>query len=197
MSITEHHVEDHAGILPPAPQPQESGSLLSAFQRKRQEISKRGPREERKLVPQWDGALRIVYRYPEDGTDRVIRAVERATESKAKEDRSRAHVFNANVDVLIACCYDIEFRDPDTGEWAPLDSERRTRFTQKLAEHMQLELPERLKSPARFIARHVFSPKAAVDGEFDGDVGLLDQAGEVLIWLRGADERIDEDLRGE
>lgn len=192
MSFTEPQVEDHAGILPAA-EPAPDTSLLGSLQRKRDELAKRGTREERKLVPLWEGALSVVYRYPDGGVDTIIRAAERA---QAAQDQGAT--FNASCDVLISCCHRVEGRQPG-GEWEPLDAadDRPVRFTRRLAGLLQIDVPETVKSPARFILRHVFSPLAATTGEFEGDVAILKQSAQIQQWLGGAEAAADEALRGE
>jgi hypothetical protein len=187
MSTTDlpHIVSDNAGILP--------GSLLGSLHAKREELAKRGTREIRKLVPLWDGALSVVYRYPEGGTDPIIRAVERAQASGKPQA-----AFDANADVLIACCHTVEGRQGDE-DWEPLDNADGSpvRFTRKLADLLQIDVPDNLKSPARFIVRNVFSPLAASTGVYEGDISLMTQAGQVISWLNGAEQQADEALRGE
>lgn len=196
MSVTESGLAHEAATDFPdlAAEPAESGSLLGSLQRKRAEIAQRGTREIRKLVPLWDGALSIVYRYPEGGSDPIVQALERARQRGKPSD-----VLDANCDALIACCYTVEGRRPD-GEWEPLDADRPgdpLRFTQRLADLLEIDVPERLRSPARHILRHVFSPLAAATGVFDGDISLMTQGGQIVTWLSAGDQQADEELRGE
>lgn len=193
MSVTDYSATEPE-TAPEAPQ---GGSALSVLQRKRAELAKRGTREKTCQVPLWEGVARVVYQYPEAGADPIIRAVERAQAATAQDKRSEA-AFNANADVLIACCHDVQFRDPDgDNDWASMVTPGPIRFTKRLADAMGLDLPESLKSPARFIVRNLFSPKAADTGVYEGDISLMTQAGQVIQWLNAAEESADEALRGE
>jgi hypothetical protein len=54
------------------------------------------------------------------------------------------------------------------------------------------------KRPARYVARMLFSlPAWRRNQQFEGDIALVSQAGEVTEWLRGEHSEIQDHLEGE
>lgn len=193
MSILEHHIHDNAEILPEPEAPQAGESVLDHLARKRRELAGRETRQVTKLIPGWDGALAVRYRYPDGGADVIIAAVQRAQASSKPEA-----IRNANTDILVACCHEIVGRKPG-GEWERLDPENPSpvRFTARLAGLLGIDVPDGIKSPARFICRSVFSPQAHETGVYEGDIALSTQAGALVNWLNGGEQAGDEALEGE
>lgn len=170
------------------------GSVLENLRRRREQLAAEEPRAKFLAVPGYQGALVIEYRWPDGGSDALIDAVARAQGSKAREA-----ILNANADVLVRCCHQIHGQQPG-GEREPLDpdpSRPPLKFGKRLAELLQIDLPDEIKSPARHVCRHVFSPRAAVTGIFDGDLALIQEGGRVGEWLTNVDEEASDTFVGE
>lgn len=193
MAITDH--ETGLDELEETDQPVVPDGTVAGFLRaKRAEITQQGPSEIDLVVPGYEGALVVTYRYPEGGSDQIINAVNRAQSSK--EHEALAH---ANADVLVACCHDIRARLPG-GELESIDPEPaadRVRFDRRLAELLGIDVPETVRHPARFICRNVFSPAASATGQYEGDLALMTQGGEVIKFLTKVDEETGEQFVGE
>lgn len=191
MAITDIDTEDAGGASETSEAP---GSVAAFLRAKREQIVHDGPAELELDVPGYEGALVVTYRYPEGGSDPVVQAVNRAQNSK-----ERGAIVSANADLLVACCYEVRGRLP-AGDLEPLDpdpSDGPVRFSKRLARLLEIDVPDDVKAPARFVCRNVFSPQAAATGVYDGDVALMVQGGEVVQFLSKAEAEVSERFVGE
>lgn len=193
------------GIEPPEPDPYprppslpvDGGSILDRITARRDEIARSEPAVLDVEVPGYEGLLVVRFRYPEGGWKVISTAVERAADTRNPDG-----ALTGNIDVLLACVHEVLGRDPATGDLVPLDRSAQPgdpplRFTKELAALLKIAVPDEIKSKGRFIARHVFSPRAEATGIYDGDVALMTTGGRVISWLQGERDRVDEGLAGE
>lgn len=186
------------------------GSALEGLRRRRRQIATEDTPSKFLDVPDYKGALVVEYRYPEAGSEAVLDAVQRAQTAKERDA-----LLNAQIDVLVRCCHAIYGIKPGAAR-VPLDDSSRVdelretlesldpdptkpplRFSPRLAELLQIQVPEEVKSPARFVCRQVFSPRAEATGVFDGDLALMTQTGQLITWLTKADEEVGQKFVGE
>jgi hypothetical protein len=148
-------------------------------------------------VPHYDARLAIIYRYPEKGYERAMKAIER---------EQRGERLDGPCDFLVECCAAVVGRDAEGGLIDPFTNgplaegqlpENPMRFDTRLAEALQIDVPPEVKQRARFIVRQVFSPRGAATGVYDGDLAIISQSNVVFAWLNGAELRIEEDAAGE
>ncbi len=198
MSIAEQDVS--SDVLGPEPDGMAGTSILDHLHERHEQLKAQSTPELLREVPAWKGALAVRYRYPEVGSAPIVKAFEQAQSSTDPEA-----VLHGNAAVLVACCHEIVGRRPG-GDWEPLDGvgdpSRPVRFNRRLAELLQLPLPadtpgQPERSPGRFIARNVFSPRAEATGVYDGDVSLMMQAGNVIQWLQDGATAASDGLAGE
>lgn len=166
-------------------------TVLDQFAARRDQLAHEGPKELEMVVPDYEGNLRIVFRYPEGGSDVVVAAVQRVQSNREKEAS-----LSANLDLIVNCCARIEARLPG-GKWESLDpnDERPLTFGPRLAGILNVNT-EGVKSPGRLLARHLYSPKSAI-GDFDGDVAAIKDGGDLAMWLAKAENETSERFVGE
>ena len=191
----EHEIDDRAGVLG-------AGSVLDQLRERRQKLAQESAESLTLDVPGYGGRLVARYRFPEAGYQPIVRALARA-QAPGRGQGSKADL-DANCDLLVTCCETLLGRDEggtlvDLEANASLDESNppALRFGPHLAQLFGIEVPEGLKSPARFVVRHVFSPRAAATGVYDGDIALMTQAGQVMAWLAGQETELGEEFVGE
>lgn len=135
-------------------------------------------------VPGYEG--RLVVRYgpaPWKSSERLQQAMV-ARLGNGRRDDARA-LLNAQADVLIAACRDVQFRNDD-GELQPLDpTGEPITFGPELA---QLVGADGVES-ARDVLFWIFGPT--------GEFGVTVQAGEVLAWTQDATRTANAEFVGE
>jgi hypothetical protein len=166
-------------------------TVLDQFQARRDELANEGPREHEMIIPDYQGNLRIVCKYPAGGSDVVVAAVQRVQSKRENEA-----TLSANLDLIVNCCDRIEARLPGE-DWKSLDShdDRPLTFGPRLAALLNVNV-EGVKSPGRLLARHLYSPASAT-GVFDGDVAAINQAGTLAQWLAKIEDETSEEFLGE
>ncbi len=168
-----------------------AGTSLQTFLRdKHQRIAETVAEPLTLTVRGWDGALGIRYEYPEEGIAPILKAGNRLQD----RDKPLAQL-DAALDVILAAAREIVGRQPGESWGQPLEG-RELRFGDELADMLGIDL-EGVRAKSRHLCRHLFSPKARRTGIFDGDLVLVEHAGEVMDWLRKAKADADEGLSGE
>jgi hypothetical protein len=188
----------------PAPRPQmqaPSGSIAADLAARRAKIAHERVPSLDLDVPDMDGHLLVRYRYPEPGYKPLTQAIERAQTSKDHD----AGLW-ANCDVLALACETVLGRDPQ-GHLADIRTGRLLdpdevltpplRFNRELAGLLQIEVPEEIKSPPRYVIRAVFSPRGPETGVWDGDLALMTTGGRVISWLQREEQEIGREFSGE
>ena len=197
----EHHIDDQAGILPPdaAPELPAAPSVLDGLRQRRAQLAQEGPKRLELDVPGYNGRLFVRYRYPEGGYQPVVAIYRRSQESKVRD----ADLLG-NCDVLVMCCEAVLGRNAQ-GDVIDLETDQppdslyssNLRFGKKLAGLFGIPVPDEIKSPGRFVVRHIFSPRAQDTGVYDGDLTLMTQGGQVLSWLNGMESDLSSEFVGE
>jgi len=152
-------------------------------------------------VPGTEGRMLIRYGYPASGTAALRKAAQAERAAKSGD----ADV-EANAAILVACCLSVLGRD-SKGRIIDLLTDRvlgehelpdpPLRLDERLAGALGITVPPEVERKGRFIARHLFSPRAAKTGAYDGDLSLIAQADIVYAWLSGAEIKVDEETAGE
>lgn len=171
-------------------------TVLEQLQARRDALADKGARELPLIVPDYEGNLRIVCQYPKGGSDVVVAAVQRVQGKKQNEA-----TLEANLDLIVNCCQRIEGRLPGA-KWESLDPAdpdglQPLTFGPRLARLIGVDLPDTLKSPARMLARHLYSPAAFRTGVFEGDIAAINQAGELAQWLAKIEDETSDEFLGE
>lgn len=143
-------------------------------------------------VPEWQGALAVIFRYPEQGATPIIRAGMRMQGLKPER------ALDAGLDVLVAAASEVVAKRPGDQDWQPLDpSGAPVKIGARLAVLLGWEVPSEVKAKARFVARLLWSPRAAATGRYEGDLAAVNAAGDVTEYLRGVQGEIEDELAGE
>lgn len=172
--------------------PDAGPTLLDSLRARRDEIAKAEAPTLDLAIPGYDGRLVCRYRYPEQGYQAIIKAVNAAQNAKDPDA-----ILTANAQALIACCDEMLGRDSDGGALQPIVPGENVRYGRKLAGLFGIEVPEDVKGVGTFIVRHVFSPRAHRTGIYDGDVALIAQGGTVIGWLQDTSRSVSESFAGE
>lgn len=148
------------------------------------------------VIPEWEGALAVQFRYPEQGATPIIRAGLRMAGLKPER------ALDSALDVIVGAAWDVVGRRPADGDWTPLDpSGERTRIGSKLAGLLGWDVPSEVRAKGRYVARLLWSPKARLQGpsfgKYEGDLALVSAAGDVTDYLRGVQDEIQGELEGE
>lgn len=142
-------------------------------------------------VKGWEGAFAIRYEYPQEGVAPILKAGMRVN------DRNNPlGSFDAALDVILATYTEIVARRPEDEDWGRPLEPKSLRFGHDLGEILDVDV-ESVKGPARLLVRHLFSPRAASTGVFDGDLVITEHASEVLDWLRKSKDVADSEFVGE
>jgi hypothetical protein len=170
-------------------QPEHAGSILDTARAQREQIAR--SKFEPIVLDVPDGVLGLRCEYPQTGYRTLNDAAERAA---ASGDRDA--VLNANADVILACCVEVVGRKDPGDTWESL-LPGGVSIGPRLADALGIAVSPEVKSPARFILRHVFSPRAATTGVYDGDLALLAAGDELVSQLRSGQRRTSEQFVGE
>lgn len=199
---TEHYADAGGATAPDAGQNGSGGSLLDEVRAMRERKLTESARQIRLVIPGYEGRLAVIYRYPETGYERVVRAVEHETRGATPNAR-----IEAACDLLVACCASVVGRNPDTDETLHLLTgevipdgelpEAPLRFDRNLADRLGIETPPEVKGVNRHVCRNVFSPRGMAQGIYDGDLSLISTSNVLFNWLNGAEVQVDEELLGE
>lgn len=151
--------------------------------------------------------LAVIYRYPEQGQEAVMAAVQRERQGLRQGDAAKR--LEGASDCLLAACASVVGRRVDgalvdalTG--APLGTdarpelpERPLRFGNALAKSFEIDVPEEVRNKPRFILRNLFSPRGLSQGEYEGDVAIITASDLVFGFINGADFELDSETVGE
>lgn len=155
-------------------------------------------------VPRYEGRLAIIFRWPEQGGEKLLEAVERETSARKYTDRVEAACKQ-----LVQTCAAVVVRnpegqlvDPDTSALLGTDAdpelpENPMLFDRRLATALKIEIPPETKGVGIFVCRNVFSPRGQSHTDYSGDVALINTSNAVYAWLNGARAKADEDAAGE
>lgn len=183
-------------------QPAGDGSILGELRAMRDRKGHENPPTVDFDVPGYGtpSALVIRYQYPSGGYQAAVNAAQ-AEFTNAPDAR-----IEGNADLLMACCASVLGRNRD-GKLVELATNRvlgpgeipnpPLKLGRPVAEALGIAVPAEVKRPGRFIVRHLFSPRAALTGVYDGDVALIAQGNAVYAWLAGAKADLDDELSGE
>jgi hypothetical protein len=103
--------------------------------------------------------------------------------SKHQNSRDPQRLLLAQMDLLIEACVGFYYRKGD--ELKPLHPDKPVRYDLSLAEILDIELDEQP------------SARKVCLGVFVNDLALVDHHQDLLTWMRGAQEEVDEDIAGE
>jgi len=201
MAATEEPTREYDALDPPTEvMPERDGSILGDLRALREEKAEAEAPTLDLDVPGYEGRLFVRYGYPPGGYERAVKAAE--TEFRSQE---RDRTLHGNADLLSACCVSVLGRDArhrtvDLLTDRPLAEgelpEPPLRFDARLAEALQIEVPESVSRPSRFIVRSLFSVRGLGQGA-EGDVALITTGNRVFAWLSGIRNEFDEALVGE
>lgn len=152
--------------------------------------------EERKpltiVIPEWKGAMAVMFRYPEQGATPIIRAGMQMSGQKPEK------ALGAALGVIQGAAWQVVGKRPEDDDWKPLDpSGEPVGISQRLAVLLGWEIPAEVRRKGAYVARLLWSPKAPLTGKYEGDLALVSAAGDVTEYLRGVEDEIQEGLEGE
>lgn len=181
--------EAAAGMAPVVP----AGQSVIEYVRQRQRELAVEEREPLTVeIPEWKGAIAVMFRYPEQGATPIIRA------GMQIDVRKPEKALGSALSVIQAAAWQVVGKRPDDTDWASLDpSGDPLSISQRLATLLGWEIPADVRRRGAFIARLLWSPKAPQTGHYEGDLALVTAAGEVTEYLRGIDNEVQEMLEGE
>jgi hypothetical protein len=199
---------------PQATQPDEAKglSVLDAIRDVREQKLGEKPRRIAINVPAYidskgNPRVSVIYAYPEGGYERVMRALRRERQGLAMNDATMR--LEGAGDLLLAACVSVVgvgldgryvdlLTNADLGTQGDVEPPATPlRFSRKLAELFDIEIPEGVESVPRFILRNVFSPRGAKTGVYEGDPAISATSDAVYEFINGVDLVADEDSLGE
>lgn len=152
-------------------------------------------------IPGYEGKLAVIYRYPESGYQRAVKALERGVEEKTPLAR-----VEAAADLLALACAAVVGRNDEGALIDPVSNallgerelpENLMRFDRKLAAAVGIDVAPDVKTVGRLVVRSLFSPRGAATGVYEGDLALISQSNVVFAWLNGAEIKADDEVLGE
>ena len=179
----------------------ESESILDGIRQMRAERIAEDVRQLDLDVPGYRHRLAVIYRYPDEGYERLAKAAERE-----QRERTPSARIEAASDVLVTACAAVVGRNADGKLIDPVSNmvidegalpEHRMRFDRSLADRLRIDVPPEVKGVGRYVVRAIFSPRGPATGVYDGDLALITQSNVVFNFLSGAEVAIDEELLGE
>lgn len=151
-------------------------------------------------VPDYNGRLAIVFRYPEGGYKRALAAVRKELTG---EPDARLTAASDLITSTTACVIGKTATGALVGlsDESPIDltdlPEPGIRFSKELADLLRIKVPDEVERPGHYIVRCVFSPRGESRGEWDGDIALIGVANRIFAWLNGNRTAAEEQLAGE
>lgn len=166
-------------------------SLLSHLREVHQEKAEQAAEPLTLPIRGLDGAFGVRYEFPAQGIAPILKAGERLTLARGEHDR-----LDPAITTILTAYTEIVGRRPSDSDWQRPLGDRPLRIGEELAGILQLDL-DGVKAKARFVCRNLFSPRARITGIYDGDLVLMEQAGEVMEYLQKARSAADDELAGE
>lgn len=181
--------EAQAGLMGVVP----VGQSVVEYLRQRQAELSVEEREPKTIeIPEWQGAMAVMFRYPEQGATQIIRA------GMQIDPRKPEKTLPAACQVLVAASWQVVGKRPEDDDWSSIDpSGQPVRIGMRLAQMLGWEVPAEIKRKGEYITRLLWSPKSSKTGKYEGDLALASAAGDVTDYLRGVENDVQEALEGE